>query len=83
MTMFDQIWGYFVIGVPLVISLVTLIVQATPSQRDDEIWGKISGIIGRIFSVKKEIDPQTGKSDWKLPVVQSVKANSVLEEKKK
>jgi len=83
MSMFDTVWGYLLILVPIVMGLVSAVVQMTPTTRDDEVWGKVASIIGRVFSVKEQIDPNTGKSSWKLPVVQSAVPKSVRDEKKK
>lgn len=70
---FDNIWGIVILAVGAIVPIITLIVQATPTPRDDEVWGKIALIIGRIFGAKSFRDPVTGKSNWSMPVLQSAK----------
>lgn len=82
MERFDEIWGYLLVIFPIVIALISAVVQMTPTDKDNLWWGKVAAIIGRIFSVKEQIDPNTGKSAWKLPVVQSAVPKSVRKEKK-
>jgi hypothetical protein len=61
--------GFYVAIVPL----VSFIVSKTATPRDDEIWGNIQLIFGRFFSAKSFKDPDTGKSNWSVPVLQSAK----------
>ena len=70
---FDNIWGIITAAVLAVVPIVTLIVQSTDTPRDDDIWGKISLVLGRIFSAKSFQDPATGKSNISVPGLQSAK----------
>lgn len=70
---FDNIWGIIVSAILAIVPIVTLIVQSTPSPKDDEIWGKIALVLGRLFSAKSFADPVTGKSNISVPILQSAK----------
>jgi len=69
---FDKIWGIIITAIAAVVPIVTLIVQATPTPKDDNIWGKISLVLGRIFSAKS-FEGADGKSNISIPVIQSAK----------
>jgi hypothetical protein len=56
-----------ILGIVLpLMALITSVVRATPTPKDDEMWGKISSIIGRIFGLSTHQDAQ-GHAKWKLP----------------
>ena len=69
---FDKIWGIIITAVMAVVPIVTLIVQATPTPKDDNIWGKIALVLGRVFSAKS-YQGADGKSKISVPVIQSAK----------
>lgn len=73
MEQFDKVWGIVAVVVPMLVSMATLIVNATETPKDNEIVGKIALIIGRIFSFSTFRDPATGKANVSLPVVGSAK----------
>jgi len=50
MERFDEIWALVATAVPLVMGVVTLIVQALNKPDVTTMWGKIQAIIARIFS---------------------------------
>jgi len=70
---FDNIWTIVAAAVAAIIPIVTLIVQSTDTPRDDDIWGKIALILGRLFGAKSFRDPVSGKSNISIPVIQSAK----------
>ena len=72
MDQFDNIWGIITAAIMAVVPIVTLIVQATPTPKDDNIWGKIALVLGRIFSAKS-YQGADGKSKISVPVIQSAK----------
>ena len=73
MEQFDKIWGIVAVVIPMLVSMATLIVNATETPKDNEIVGKIALIIGRIFSFSTFRDPETGKANVSVPVLQSAK----------
>jgi hypothetical protein len=72
---FDKVIDILVIIIPTIMATATLIVNATPSPRDDEIMGKIAYIVGRLFSFST-FKGEDGKANLSLPVVQSAKPKS-------
>jgi len=72
MDQFDNIWGIITAAIMAVVPIVTLIVQATPTPKDDNIWGKIALVLGRIFSAKS-FEGKDGKSKISVPIIQSAK----------
>jgi len=72
---FESIWGIIVTAVAAVVPIVTLIVQATPTPKDDNIWGKIALVLGRLFGARSFAD-KDGKSNVSLPILGSAKPKS-------
>ena len=70
---FDRIWAIITAAILAVVPIVTLIVQSTATPKDDNIWGKIALVLGRVFGAKTFQDPVTGKSNISIPVLQSAK----------
>jgi len=73
MEQFDNIWTIVGAAIFALIPIVTLIVQSTDTPKDDDIWGKIALILGRLFGARSFRDPETGKSNVSIPVLQSAK----------
>ena len=48
---FDRIWALVATVLPLLVGLVTLIVQAVNKPDVTTTWGKVQYILGRIFSL--------------------------------
>ncbi len=67
MEQFEIIVGVIMGALPLIFALVSMVVKATPGDRDDIRWGKVQSFIGRFFSLKERADPSTGKAAWKAP----------------
>jgi len=72
---FENIWGIIVLAVAAIVPVVTLIVQATPTPKDDNVWSKIALILGRVFGAKSFAD-KDGKSNVSVPILQSAKPKS-------
>jgi len=75
MEQFDRIFGIIATAVLTLIPVVTLIVQSTPTPKDDDVWGKIALVLGRLFGAKTFADA-SGKSNISIPVLQSAKPKS-------
>ena len=69
---FNNVWGILVGAIAAVVPIVTMIVQATPTPKDDNIWGKIALVLGRVFSAKS-YQGEDGKSKISVPIIQSAK----------
>lgn len=72
MDKFESVWSILIVVIPTIVGVVTLIVQATPSPKDDNVWGKIALVLGRLFGAKTFAD-ENGKSTISVPVLQSAK----------
>lgn len=75
MDQFENVWGIIVAAVLAIVPIVTLIVQATPTPKDDNIWGKIALVLGRLFGAKT-FEDVNGKSNVSIPVLGSAKPKS-------
>ena len=72
---FDSIWSIVATVVPMIMGIVTLVVTATPTPKDDTYWGKIALVIGRVFSFTT-YQGADGKINASLPVLGSAKPKS-------
>jgi hypothetical protein len=69
---FDRIWGLVAVIIPLVMGVVTIVVQAIDKPNVTTMWGKAQLIIGRVFSFStfRNAGNQEG-FEAKLPLLQT------------
>jgi len=66
---FERIWALVLTTVPLVMAVVTLVVQAINKPSATTTWGKIQLIISRLFSLSTYKDAGAVKGfEMKLPL---------------
>ena len=85
---FEKYWGIGIIAAGLITTIIAAILQATddndpttPLPKWQKVLQIIGLFVGRVFSAKEMVDPNTGKAAWKVPVLQSAKPKALRKTK--